>query len=233
MFTAVQNVNREHGPWTRSPKNDTRAHGPCSQSTFLTLVARVEKSIARQCFFQHGPWTRAVFKRLSTLHVFTGRVHAREHGPWTRVVWTGARVHGPWTRPVFTARVHGPALDPPTPVGALGDKIPPPTPILGGYSLTSGHSVNTIPQLNRISCKSSRNVSHQVFRHEIFHIVRKHLRRKTSNVREILVVPYMYQLHRVLPESQMICRDVKVVNWSIDLKSYVDYRPRPWKTNSI
>jgi len=100
--TSTVNTGCEHGPWARSSRNDTRVHGPCSRSTFLTPVAVLKKALHANAFFQHGPWTRAVFKRLSTLPVFTGRVHARE-----RVVWTGARAHGPWTQPVFTGRKHG------------------------------------------------------------------------------------------------------------------------------
>jgi len=39
-------------------KNDTRVHGPCSSLTFITPVNT-----------RHEHW------RLSTLHLFTGRVH--------------------------------------------------------------------------------------------------------------------------------------------------------------
>jgi len=54
VFTGVKNVNRERGSMYR-------------------VRAVLKKSIPRQCFFQHGPWTRTP--------VHTTRVH----GPWTRV----------------------------------------------------------------------------------------------------------------------------------------------------
>jgi len=63
-------------------KNDARVHGPCSRpgTHYPCSWAVLEKSIARQCFFRHGPCS-----------VFMVRVHGRRY-----------------TLPVFTARKHGP-----------------------------------------------------------------------------------------------------------------------------
>jgi len=66
LFTGVKNISHEHGPWKR---------------VVCTRYQPCWKSIAWQCFVQHGSWTRAVFKHLATLPVFT----ARKHGPYTWV----------------------------------------------------------------------------------------------------------------------------------------------------
>jgi len=80
------NQQKQYLLWfIRQSGRSSRERQRCSQrptqlsSTQLAVAlsrdSRVEKTLARQCFSQHIPWTRAVFKRLSTLPVFTGREH--------------------------------------------------------------------------------------------------------------------------------------------------------------